>query len=247
MLTTKLLITQRLYYTRQWVSHNRPLGAAHLYAYTLTHPGCGDTGCMPEAFDIAGARDVAYPSHDGLTLRAWYLPPQNGAVVILLPGLDGARDGILREGAILARHGYGLLLTETRSCAPADDQSALGHLEARDLQEAVTWVRSRPGVEHVVVLGFSMGGVTGILGAAEDMRIETVVAEDGFLQRATPGAGLLGHLCRIRGALPALHGHPGAGTPERVTVTQGSPSSRTAIAPLAGCAPLWYNGNHPAK
>ncbi len=160
------------------------LSTAHLYAHTLTHPGCSEAGGTPEAFGIFDVQEVTYPSHDGLTLRAWYLPPQNGAVVILLPGLGGARDGMLREGAILARHGYGLLLTETRSCARADGQSTLGYLEARDLQEAVTWVRGRPGVEHIGVLGFSMGGVTGILGAAEDTRIEAVVAEGGFYDLA---------------------------------------------------------------
>jgi dipeptidyl aminopeptidase/acylaminoacyl peptidase len=160
------------------------LGTAFLYARALTHPGCGDTGRTPADAGIAGAQDMTYPSHDGLTIRAWYLPPQNGAAIILLPGLGGGRDGMLREGAILARHGYGLLLTELRSCARADGQATLGYREAHDLAEAVTWVRRQPGVEHVGVLGFSMGGVTAILGAAQDERIEAVVAEGGFYDLA---------------------------------------------------------------
>lgn len=160
------------------------LRTSYLYAHTLTHPGCSDTGHTPLDVGITGARDVTYPSHDGLPLRAWYLPPQNGVVIVLLPGLGGGRDGMLREGAVLARHGYGLLLTEMRSCARTDGQATLGYKEARDLAEAVTWVRSQPGVAHVGVLGFSMGGVTAILGAAEDTRIEAVVAEGGFYDLA---------------------------------------------------------------
>jgi dipeptidyl aminopeptidase/acylaminoacyl peptidase len=35
-------------------------------------------------------------------------------------------------------------------------------------------------VEHVGVLGYSLGGITTTLGAAEDERIEAVVAEGGF-------------------------------------------------------------------
>jgi len=151
-----------------------------LYAHALTHPGCGDAGRMPEDTGIVGVQDVAYPSHDGLTLWAWYLPPPNGAVVILLPGAGGGRDGMLREGAILARHGYGLLLTQMRSCAHPDGLSTLGYLEAQDLQEAVTWVRAQPGVERVGVLGYSLGGVAATLGGAQDGRIEAVVAEGGF-------------------------------------------------------------------
>jgi len=154
------------------------------YAHYLTHPGCGEMGATPIDVGIEGAQDVTYTSHDGLTLRAWYVPPTHGVVIILLPGLGGAREGMLREGAILARHGYGLLLTELRSCAHPDGQSTLGILEAADLTEAVSWTCAQPGVEHVGVLGYSLGGVTAILGAARDERIEAVVAEGGFYDLA---------------------------------------------------------------
>ncbi len=156
-----------------------------LYAHALTHPGCVETGITPADVGIEDAQEIAYLSHDGLTLRAWYLPPQNGAVIILLPGLGGARDGMLREGAILARHGYGLLMTELRSCVHPEGQTTLGYREAADLTEAVTWVRGQPGVAHVGVLGYSLGGVTAILGAAQDERIEAVVAEGGFYDLAS--------------------------------------------------------------
>jgi dipeptidyl aminopeptidase/acylaminoacyl peptidase len=155
-----------------------------LYARALTHPGCGDTGTTPADVGIEGAQDAAYPTHDGMILRAWYLPPQNGVVVILLPGLGGGRDGMLREGAILARHGYGLLMTEMRSCAHPEGQTSLGYYEAKDLQEAVTWVLGQPGVAHVGVLGYSLGGIAATLGAAKDERIEAVVAEGGFYDLA---------------------------------------------------------------
>jgi dipeptidyl aminopeptidase/acylaminoacyl peptidase len=164
------------------------LGGA-LYARALTHPGCGDTGLTPSALGIEGAQDVAYQtqpygSAGRLTLKAWYLPPGNGVVIILLPGLGGGRDGMLREGAILARHGYGLLMTELRSCAHPEGQTTLGYYESDDLQEAVTWVLEQSDVEHVGVLGFSLGGVTATLGGAKDERIEAVVAEGGFYDLA---------------------------------------------------------------
>lgn len=159
------------------------LGSA-LYAHALTHPGCATMEATPADAGIEDAQDVTYLSHDGLTLRAWYLPPQNGAVIVLLPGAGGARDGMLREGAILARHGYGLLMTELRSCAHPEGQATLGYREAADLTEAVTWIRTQPGVAHVGVLGYSLGGVTAILGAAQDERNEAMVAEGGFYDLA---------------------------------------------------------------
>jgi dipeptidyl aminopeptidase/acylaminoacyl peptidase len=155
------------------------LGSA-LYTQAFTHPGCGDIGGTPTDAGIADAQDVTYLSHDGLTLRAWYLTPENGTVIILLPGLGGARDGMLPAAAILASHSYGLLMTELRSCAHPEGQATLGYREALDLGEAVAWVLSQPSVTHVGVLGYSMGGVTAILGAAQDERVEAVVAEGGF-------------------------------------------------------------------
>lgn len=156
-----------------------------LYTHVLTHPGCMETGSTPASLGIENAQNVTYLSHDGLTLRAWYLPPQNDAVILLLPGLGGARDGMLREGAILARHGYGLLMTELRSCAHPEGQTTLGYREAADLTEAVTWVLGQPGVARVGALGYSLGGVTAILGAAQDKRIQAVVAEGGFYDLAS--------------------------------------------------------------
>jgi len=173
--------------------------ASAIYTHRLTHPGCGDTGKTPADVGIAGAREVTYPSHDGgdptgrLTLQAWYLPPQNGTVIILLPGLGGGRDGMLREAGILARYGYGLLMTELRSCAHPEGQTTLGYYEAEDLKEATTWVLGQPDVNHVGVLGYSLGGVTAILGAAQDERIEAVVAEGGFYDLAADITNQGGH------------------------------------------------------
>jgi len=158
--------------------------ASALYAHALTHPGCLEAGAIPDDVGLEGTQDVSYLSHDGLMLRAWYLSPQNEAVIVLLPGAGGARDGMLREGAVLARHGYGLLMTELRSCAHPEGQTTLGYREAKDLTEAVVWVRSQPGVVHVVALGYSLGGVAAILGAAQDPQIEAVVAEGGFYDLA---------------------------------------------------------------
>jgi dipeptidyl aminopeptidase/acylaminoacyl peptidase len=154
--------------------------ASASYIQAFTHPGCGDMGIRPIDLGIEDTQDITYPSHDGLTLRAWYLPPQNNAVIILLPGLGGARDGMLQEAEILARHGYGVFMTDFRSCGHPDGLSTLGHHEAIDLKEAATWVLEQPNVAKVGVLGYSMGGVTAILGAAQDARIEAVVAQGGF-------------------------------------------------------------------
>ena len=158
--------------------------SASAYAHSLTHPPCIGSGLTPTDVGLDSVQDVSYHTDDGLTLHAWYLEAQNGNVIILLPGLGGSRNGMLREGAILARHGYGLLLTELRSCVHPDGLSTLGYYESADLASAVSWVLQQENVAHVGVLGYSLGGVTAIMGTAADERVEAVVAEGGFYDLA---------------------------------------------------------------
>jgi uncharacterized protein len=55
---------------------------------------------------------VAVRAADGVRLSAWYIPPRNGAV-LLLPGAGSTRTAVMGQGAVLARHGYGALLLDT--------------------------------------------------------------------------------------------------------------------------------------
>ena len=65
-------------------------------------------------------QDVAFRTVDGVRLSAWYIPPRNGAAVVLLPGAGSTRTTMLGQAAVLARHGYGALLADTRrTAAPA--------------------------------------------------------------------------------------------------------------------------------
>jgi dipeptidyl aminopeptidase/acylaminoacyl peptidase len=150
------------------------------YVHALTHPVCWHLPNGPEEAGLEGAREQTLNSHDGIQLSAWYVPPSNSAVIILLGGLGSGRDALLPEGARIAGHGYGLLMLDPRCCALPSGESTLGYLEALDVQEAARWAIAQPEVDHVGALGFSAGGVTAILAAAADPTIEAVVAEGGF-------------------------------------------------------------------
>jgi dipeptidyl aminopeptidase/acylaminoacyl peptidase len=159
------------------------------YVHILTHPGCWRADHAPEEAGIEGALDQTLTSHDGLELSAWYVPPRNSAAIVLLGGLGSGRDGLLPEGALLARHGYGVLMLDARACALPSGESTLGYLEALDVQQAVVWLVQQTDVDHVGAVGFSAGGVTAILAAAADPRIEAVVAEGGFADLASDLTG----------------------------------------------------------
>src|SRR5262249_10254045 len=54
--------------------------------------------------------NVSFRSADGVRLAGWYVPSRNGAAIVLVHGGGGSRDGLKLHAAMLARHGYGVLL-----------------------------------------------------------------------------------------------------------------------------------------
>jgi len=151
------------------------LGAlSYGYMRAFTHPPCPPPQVVP-----AGYQSVTLLSEDGLHLRGWWRPPQNGAVILLLGGNGASRDGMLLEAELLARHGYGSLALEYRSCAGA--AATLGYREAGDVRRMAAFAQSQPGVQWLGALGFSAGGTAVILAAAEMPELRAVVAEGNNL------------------------------------------------------------------
>jgi dienelactone hydrolase len=125
-------------------------------------------------------REVAFTTTDGVRLSAWYIPARNGAAVVLLPGAGSARTSVLGQAAVLARHGYGALLVDTRGHGrSAGHAMDFGWWGDRDLAAAVSFLARQPSVQagKIAVLGESMGGEQALAAAGRDQRIHAVVAE----------------------------------------------------------------------
>lgn len=159
------------------------------YAYALAHPGCSGPYRTLTDVGISDYREVTFaPGKDvptnpgGVSLAAWWLPSKNGAAVILIPGIGQARDGMLDQGAMLARHGYGVLLVDPRPCANPDVVFTAGYAEVDDVAGALAFVQAQPEVDsnRIGALGFSVGGATAIFSAAQSEGIRAVVSEGNF-------------------------------------------------------------------
>jgi uncharacterized protein len=124
--------------------------------------------------------NVSFRTSDGVRLSAWYIPTVNHAAIVTMPGSGSNRIAILSQAAVLARHGYGVLMVDPRgqglSGGHAMDAGWYGDL---DLSAAVAFLQQQPGVEpdRVGVLGLSMGGEEAIGSAGADPAIHAVVAE----------------------------------------------------------------------
>jgi len=154
-------------------------GLSYIYTGFFTRLPCIRPGRTPAQIGITRFEQVTFQTPDGATVHGWYVPPANDAVIMLVPGLGGARDGMFDDAAILVRYGYGLLMYDPRVCNVPGARNSLGYVETNELLGAVEYL-SRRDMKRIGALGFSEGGVIVIRGAARDERIRAAVAEGSF-------------------------------------------------------------------
>jgi fermentation-respiration switch protein FrsA (DUF1100 family) len=121
--------------------------------------------------------EVTVTTADGLKLVGWFIPSENGAVLITQHGYRGHRGNMLHDAAMLHRHGYGVLISTFR----AHDQSegeliTFGEKEVQDLEAWYQYLLTRSDVdpERIGLLGESMGGLVSIKYAAGNPNIRAV-------------------------------------------------------------------------
>jgi uncharacterized protein len=124
----------------------------------------------------AAHESVEFATEDGLTLKGWFVPSQNGATVIAFPG----RSGPQQQTRMLVRHGYGVLLFDRRGEGASEgDPNIFGWGGERDLHAAVDYLRSRDDVDPARIggIGLSVGGEMLIRAAAQSAAFKAIVAE----------------------------------------------------------------------
>ena len=89
-----------------------PLGLA----IVETHKWRDPIGSPPSAaYD-----EVAFQASDGLDIAGWYRPSRNGATVIVVHGGGSDREDSTAHAELLAKHGYGVLLYDSRGRGESD-------------------------------------------------------------------------------------------------------------------------------
>ncbi len=148
-----------------------------LYATGIAHPRRAEVCCRTPAGHGLAYEEVAFNTADGLTLRGWYIPSQNRAVILLLHPFSGNRLSMLDQAAMLARHGYGALLFDLRAHGESDGQAI--SFRGEDALAALAYLQARPDVDpsRIGALGASLGGFVAIQAAAESEALRAVVAD----------------------------------------------------------------------
>jgi fermentation-respiration switch protein FrsA (DUF1100 family) len=127
--------------------------------------------------------DVTVKTADGLALAGWYIPGDNGAVVLTQHGYKSHRGEMLNEAAMLHRHGYGVMITSTRAHDMSDGTLiTFGKDEMKDFDAWYRFVIAQEGVDpaRIGIIGNSLGGSLAIEYAAQNPAIKAVVTNSAF-------------------------------------------------------------------
>jgi dipeptidyl aminopeptidase/acylaminoacyl peptidase len=125
--------------------------------------------------------EVAIEAQDGATLRAWYFAYSALAnhAVVLLHGMGDTRRGMSGQAEMFVRHGYNVLIPDSRSHGASGGAIATyGVLEADDVHRWVSWLKERlPRGGCVFGSGVSMGAGIILQAVGHEPRFCGVIAE----------------------------------------------------------------------
>jgi len=138
--------------------------------------------------------EVAFATEGRATLRGWLVPARASpprpsgprAAVVLAGGGWSDRRSLIALAPALQRAGYAVLAFDYRERGASDGTglgASYGWRERADVSAAVRFLKDQRHYERVAVIGYSMGGTAAILAAADDPRVDAVVA-------STPGTTL---------------------------------------------------------
>ncbi|MBN2387065.1 MAG: alpha/beta fold hydrolase [Anaerolineales bacterium] len=124
--------------------------------------------------------EVTFQGEEDLTLAGWYVPPQNGATVILLHGYGGNRTQMLWQAEVLVNAGYGVLLYDERASGESEgDHRSFGWEDPADVAGALDHLNALPETDpgRIGIAGCSIGGQIALQGAVYSPQIGAVWAD----------------------------------------------------------------------
>src|SRR2546427_1716520 len=148
----------------------------------------------------ADYEDVELVTADGVNFGAWYFrQPGSPQTVIVSGGHKGQRQGALGISIALWRKGFNVIVYSYRGMSGSDRAPiTFGIKEVLELQAVIAFARKRIPHARIGLLGYSMGAVVSLLGAAGEPRVEALVLDSPFSDLRT----LMAQNVRRAGGLP---------------------------------------------
>lgn len=131
-------------------------------------------------YDVA-AQPLSLQTDDGINLKGWYVPSSKGATIILLHGYKMDSGEMAPIAAMLVRHGFGIIAPDLRAHGESEGELiTFGQHEWQDVKAAADYIATHEPGNTLGILGNSMGGALAVCYAAQDERIQAVVAQSPY-------------------------------------------------------------------
>ena len=130
----------------------------------------------------ADYEEVELVTADGVNFGAWHFrQPGSPQTVIVSGGHKGQRQNSLGISAALWRKGFNVILYSYRGM-PGSDRAPItfGIKEVLELQAVIAFARKRISNARIGLLGYSMGAVVSLLGAAGEPGVQALVLDSPF-------------------------------------------------------------------
>ncbi|HXM55578.1 MAG TPA: alpha/beta hydrolase [Candidatus Dormibacteraeota bacterium] len=130
----------------------------------------------------ADYEEVDLVTVDGVSFGAWFFRHTGSSqVIVISPGHKGRRQDVLGIAVALWRKGFNVLCYSYRGM-PASDRVliTMGVREVQELAAAIAFARRRVRDARIGLLGYSMGAVVSLLGAAGDPSVEALVLDSPY-------------------------------------------------------------------
>jgi uncharacterized protein len=150
----------------------------------------------------ADSEEVELITADRISFGAWYFrQPGSPQTVIVSGGHKGQRTNSLGISVALWRKGFNVILYSYRGM-PGSDRAPItvGIKEVLELQAVIAFARKRIPHARIGLIGYSMGAVVSLLGAAGEPGVEALVLDSPFSDLRTLMAENVWRAARLPGA-----------------------------------------------
>ena len=159
------------------------LGISYYVFHTYVYPPKMLMVTTPEDLDI-NYENVSFQTEDDLTLQGWFVrsAERSDQAIIITHGYPANKSDVLGWGKFLQEK-YNLFYFDFRAHGKSQGNTAtFGYHEQKDIAAAINYLKTRDEINpnRIGVMGFSMGGVTGLLSAAQGLEIKAVVADSPY-------------------------------------------------------------------
>jgi fermentation-respiration switch protein FrsA (DUF1100 family) len=150
----------------------------------------------------ADYEEVELVAADGINFGAWHFrQPGSPQTVIISGGHKGRREASLGIAVALWRKGFNVILYSYRGMSGSDRAPVtFGIKEVLELQATIAFARKRIPNARIGLLGYSMGAVVSLLGAAGEPGVEALVLDSPFSHLPTLLAENVRRVSRLPGS-----------------------------------------------